>query len=145
MREFNVRIHSESTGFQVEEEFKDVPNSKEEAVSWEFARILRDIADNMDIYSWEKYKKTHQLKDQHGSIVGTAVVIDEPAAPKFLVGDIVEVKPNDQAPMEGLRFHQWMVTDRGSFRPEWYIIHNLDENGIEVFLAVHEDSIWKPA
>ena len=144
MRELNIRIKSESSGFEVEEEFKDVPNCTEEAVSWEFARILRGIADNMDMYSWEKYKKTQQLKDQHNNVVGAATIIIDPEPPKFLVGDIVEVKPNDKAPMEGLRLHEWMVTDRGSFRPEWYIIHNLDENGIEVFLAVHEDNIWKP-
>ena len=127
----------------MEEEFKDVPNCAEEAVSWEFARILRDVADNMDMYSWEKYKTYQVLKDQHNNHVGYAHIVQTPEAPKFLVGDIVEVKPNDGAPMEGLRLHDWMVTDRGSFRKEWYIIHNLDENGVEVFLAVHEDDLEK--
>lgn len=136
MREFTVRIHAESTGFQVEEEFKDVPNCAEEAVSWEFARILRGISDNMDMYSWEKYKEYQVLKDQHGNKVGYAHIVEKPEAPKFLIGDHVEIAGDYE-------FSSWMITDKGMFDPKWFILHNLDHEGEEIWRAVHQDKLEK--
>ena len=134
MSNFSVRINSSSTGFQPEEEFMEVPNAKEEAVSWEFARILRDIADNMDVYSWEKYKKIHQLKDQHGSIVGYAHIVQTPEAPRFLIGDIVDVEDDHE-------FFRWMICDKGMFDPKWFILHNTGREGEEIWRAVHQDNL----